>query len=151
MGGVDFYRGTQDASASIVEPLSALPEPASNTQSCRYRAPAHHAAKIQPSCSSRSHRFFVASHRTARPAPRRSKSFARKLAIAPAASSHLKGVTKLSSATAIPTPSCCSSAKAPELTKICRASLCRARRPIAEQHDRGHGARSQTGVHRKYR
>ncbi len=29
MGGVDFYRGTQEASASIVEPLSALPEPAS--------------------------------------------------------------------------------------------------------------------------
>lgn len=27
MGGVDFYRGTQDASPSIVEPLSALPEP----------------------------------------------------------------------------------------------------------------------------
>jgi uracil-DNA glycosylase len=27
MGGVDFYRGTQDASPSIVEPLSSLPEP----------------------------------------------------------------------------------------------------------------------------
>jgi DNA polymerase len=27
MGGVDFYRGTQGASASIVEPLSSLPEP----------------------------------------------------------------------------------------------------------------------------
>lgn len=27
MGGVDFYRGTEDASASTVEPLSSLPEP----------------------------------------------------------------------------------------------------------------------------
>ena len=28
MGGVDFYRGTQDPSASIVDALSSLPEPA---------------------------------------------------------------------------------------------------------------------------
>ncbi len=27
MGGVDFYRGTDDAHASIVEPISSLPEP----------------------------------------------------------------------------------------------------------------------------
>lgn len=27
MGGVDFYRGTQDTSPSIIEPLSSLPEP----------------------------------------------------------------------------------------------------------------------------